>query len=219
MIRTYFTWLGIFGLLASSAVLAEGTFTEPEDIAARFGIGDFAVGKTKSASCRECHSEDGKSFRAPFLTGQYAGYLAKQLGDFRAGERKHPAIKPSLDTLTETDINDLATYFAGGKVQPDKAIKTGNANILAQDLFVRGDLKRNILPCKSCHGIDGQGSHSANDIYPTIAGQHKQYLQEQLANWRSGTRVNSPSQVMNVIAKSLSDAEIAALAEYVSDMQ
>lgn len=209
----------MLGLVASSTVWAEGAFNEPEDIAARFGTGDFAAGKAKAESCSECHSE-GKSFRAPYLTGQYAGYLAKQLGDFKSGERKHPLTKPTLDSLSEADINDLATYFAAGKeLASDKTVKGGNANVLAQDLFVRGDLKRNILPCKSCHGTDGKGSHSANDIYPTIAGQHKQYLQEQLANWRSGTRANSPSQVMNVIAKSLSDAEIAALAEYVSDMQ
>lgn len=200
----------------TNAVLAESLLTDADDIAARFGTGDFTAGRHKAERCLECHGDGVRVLKAPRLTGQYAGYLVKQLADFKSGERKHPVTEPLLAKFNEEDIDDISTYFAKDKTMLGKG---GNANVVGQDLFVRGDLKRNIVPCKSCHGVSGKGSHSANDIYPTIAGQHKQYLQEQLINWRAGTRANSPSQVMNVIAKSLSDAEIEALAEYVSDMQ
>jgi cytochrome c553 len=43
-------------------------------------------------------------------------------------------------------------------------------------------------------------------------------LREQLRNWRSGERSNSPNGVMNIIAKFLSDEEIEALALYISGL-
>lgn len=200
-------------------VIAETTFADPEDAAVRFGSGNLVLGKSKAKSelCQECHGDSAGSsgVGVPHLTGQYGGYLLKQLRNFKSGERKHPVMSTMVENLSDDDLRNIATYFAS---QPVMAGKGGNTNTLAQNLYVRGDLKRNIMSCKSCHGIDGKGSHSANDIYPVIAGQSRFYLREQLRNWRSAARTNSPSQVMNVIAKSLTDAEIEALAEYLSDM-
>lgn len=211
----------MLSFFVSSGAGAETTFTDVEDIAARFGTGNLVAGKNKSKSelCQECHGDVGltesSAIGVPYLAGQYGGYLLKQLRNFKSGERKHPVMNPMVENLNDDDLQDISTYFAHQSVMQGKG---ENTNVLAQDLFVRGDLKRNILPCKSCHGSDGKGSHSANDIYPVIAGQRRFYLREQLFNWRAATRTNSPSQVMNVIAKSLTDAEIEALAEYISDM-
>jgi cytochrome c553 len=91
-------------------------------------------------------------------------------------------------------------------------------NQLARELYVRGDMNRNIMPCKSCHGETGKGKFSLTECYPVIGGQHMIYLREQLRNWRKGERANSPGGVMNVIAKSLSDAEIEALSNYISGL-
>lgn len=204
------------------SVIAETTFVDAEDMAIRYGYGNLAIGKNKSKSelCQECHSDADSpgisDASVPYLTGQYGGYLLKQLRNFKSGERKHPVMSRMVENLTDDDLRNISTYFAN---QPVMRGKGENTNAVAQNLFIRGDLKRNILSCKSCHGLDGKGSHSANDIYPVIAGQSRFYLREQLLNWRAATRTNSPSQVMNVIAKSLTDAEIEALAEYVSDMQ
>ena len=222
MIRIFFALFGILGFFIFSSVVAETTFDDPDDIAIRFGSGNIAQGqaKAKSELCLECHGDnsarEGFAIGAPRLAGQYGGYLLKQLRNFKSGERKSPVMSPMVENLDDDDLRNVATYFAN---QPVMQGKGGNLNAVAQNLFVRGDLKRNILSCKSCHGIDGKGSHSANDVNPVIAGQSRFYLREQLLNWRSLTRTNSPSQVMNVIAKSLTDAEIEALAEYVSNMQ
>lgn len=205
-----------------TSAVAETTLVDAEDIAIRFGSGNFVQGKNKSKAelCQACHADaDSTEISAadvPQLTGQYGGYLLKQLRNFKSGERKSSVMGPIVENLTDDDLRNISTYFAN---QPVMQGKGGNTNAVAQSLFVRGDLKRNILSCKSCHGIDGKGTHSANDIYPVISGQSRVYLREQLLNWRAAKRTNSPSQVMNVIAKSLTDVEIEALAEYVSDMQ
>ena len=64
--------------------------------------------------------------------------------------------------------------------------------------------------CALCHGANGiAGIPSA----PNLAGQQAIYLSEQLKNYRSGKRHH---EVMGVIAKSLTDAEIANLSAWYS---
>jgi cytochrome c553 len=53
-------------------------------------------------------------------------------------------------------------------------------------------------------------------MFPVIGGQHKDYIRRQLVNFRDGYRTNSPGNIMNRIADSLTDTEIESLAEYVS---
>jgi cytochrome c553 len=62
--------------------------------------------------------------------------------------------------------------------------------------------------CAVCHGP--LGISNAPDA-PNLAGQPRIYVIEQLKAFRSGKRQH---EVMNVIAKPLSDADIAALAEW-----
>lgn len=173
--------------------------------------------KVQSENCQECHglSGVGLSPSAPKLTGQYADYLIKQLEDFQSGARKHPVMTAMADSLTDDDRADIAAWYGSNKhMQGDGR----PASLEARDIFSRGDVTRNVLPCKSCHGENGQGSFSANGSYPAIGGQHSGYLREQLRNWRAATRSNSTGNVMNIIAKSLSDAEIEALANYISGL-
>ncbi|MFA6920830.1 MAG: c-type cytochrome [Gallionella sp.] len=181
--------------------------------------GDPAQGKQRvqSENCQECHglSGAGLSPAAPKLAGQYANYLVKQLQDFQSGVRKHPVMNIMAESLNDQDQADIAAWFAGNKAM------SGNGSLpslIARDIFSRGDNSRNILPCKSCHGETGQGRYSETGSYPVIGGQYRVYLREQLRNWRSGARANSPGGIMNVIARFLSDDEIEALAGYVSGL-
>jgi cytochrome c553 len=62
--------------------------------------------------------------------------------------------------------------------------------------------------CAACHGPDG---NSPTPAFPKIAGQHAAYLEKQLHEYKSGTRVNA---TMNAMAAPLSDQDIADLAAY-----
>jgi cytochrome c553 len=64
--------------------------------------------------------------------------------------------------------------------------------------------------CSLCHGPLGV---SVLPNAPNLAGQQAIYLNEQLRNYRSGKRQN---EVMNLIAKPLTDLEIAQLAAWFS---
>jgi cytochrome subunit of sulfide dehydrogenase len=65
--------------------------------------------------------------------------------------------------------------------------------------------------CASCHRLDGRG-HGI----PSIIGLDAKKLADTLEAFRSGKR---SSQIMHVVARSLSTEEIAALADYLAVQQ
>jgi len=79
--------------------------------------GDVAAGKIKSASCAACHGVNGKSSMPanPHLAGQQEVYLVKAIKDYRDGKRKSPMMSPMAAGLSDTDIADLAAFFASLK--------------------------------------------------------------------------------------------------------
>lgn len=80
---------------------------------------DAAAGKAKSVTCVACHGADGNGNSAnalwPKLAGQHEAYLAKQIKDFRDGNRKDPMMSAMAAALSDADIANLAAYFASQK--------------------------------------------------------------------------------------------------------
>lgn len=64
------------------------------------------------------------------------------------------------------------------------------------------------MACQACHGLDGL---SKVPDAPNIAGQNEAYLVAQLQAFKAGRRQN---ESMSVVAATLSDSDIAALAAY-----
>ncbi len=67
--------------------------------------------------------------------------------------------------------------------------------------------------CQACHGLDGL---SKNPEAPNLAGQVESYLVRALTAYRSGERKN---ESMNIVAKDLSDQDIANVAAYYASIQ
>jgi cytochrome c553 len=67
--------------------------------------------------------------------------------------------------------------------------------------------------CRTCHGKDGQGT---TPVYPNLAGQKAAYMEQQLKAFRSGKR-QAPQ--MSIVAKNLSDQDIADLAAYYASLE
>lgn len=207
------------GLVAVALLAATTAYAgESADvIKQRIGTGNPVAGKSKSNLCQGCHGEVGLSLDdlIPNLAGQYAPYIAKQLRNFQTGVRTHQIMSAMATTINDAELIDIAAYFASQK----KMQGNGKGdNPVAKNLFLKGDASRNIPPCMSCHGVNGKGKAPNISTYPVIGGQHKGYLRAQLMHWRSGERSNSPDGVMNKIAKSLTDAEIEALTDYISGL-
>jgi cytochrome c553 len=67
--------------------------------------------------------------------------------------------------------------------------------------------------CSTCHGANGL---STLPNAPHLAGQPAIYIAEQMKAYRSGKRSH---EVMNVVAKPLSDADIDALAAWYASIK
>jgi cytochrome c553 len=67
--------------------------------------------------------------------------------------------------------------------------------------------------CAACHGADG---NSANPDWPSLAGQHPEYLVSQLVAFKEGTRQNP---LMTPQAAGLSRQDMEDLAAYYSSQQ
>jgi cytochrome c553 len=71
-------------------------------------------------------------------------------------------------------------------------------------------LSDNVVVCNACHGDNG---HSQTPDWPSIGGQSKEYLRAQLVALREGRRYDD---TMTPMAKTLSDEDIEALADFYS---
>ncbi len=69
--------------------------------------------------CDRCHGVNGNSAdpRLPALAAQREEYLEKVLHAYRTGDRKSPQMAAMSDGLTETDIDNLAAYYARQKAR------------------------------------------------------------------------------------------------------
>lgn len=73
-----------------------------------------SAGQNVRAFCVSCHGMDGTTVSSlwPNLAGQQAGYLKKQLLDYKAGRRQHPIMQVIANELSDQQIADVAEYYS-----------------------------------------------------------------------------------------------------------
>ena len=177
-------------------------------------LGDAKAGETKAAVCGACHGADGNSADAmyPKLAGQNESYVARQLGQFKSGQRANPIMAPFVAALSVQDMHDLGAYFASKQASPGQTDEAYVAR--AEQIYRGGDVKLGVPACMACHGPAGHGM--AGSAYPQLSGQWADYVIAKFAEWRSGTTWGDDTNagIMPDIAKRMTDADIAALASY-----
>ena len=179
----------------------------------------FTQGGAQPAAmaCVSCHGADGMGLAAagfPRLAGLPAGYLSKQLEDFRSGSRISPVMQPLAKALAEDEIRAVIQTLAAMPAPATPAIsRSATPNGLGERQALRGAWDRQVPECVTCHGPGGVG---VGQTFPPLAGQSAAYLTAQLNAWRDGTRRNDPDDLMGHIAKSLSAEEVTAVADYFS---
>ncbi len=72
------------------------------------------IAESTAQTCVACHGAHGVSVNSfwPNLAGQKKDYLVKQLHEFREATRKNLIMSPMAQTLSDKDIEDLASYFS-----------------------------------------------------------------------------------------------------------
>jgi cytochrome c553 len=179
---------------------------------------DLVQGKTKVEEvCVTCHTLDGNSTSPiyPIVAGQHVEYLQKQLHDFKAGTRINNIMQPWAAILTDQDIVNVSAYYASQTLK-DKTASNQELAEAGEKIYRGGIIEKNIPACMGCHGPSGAGIPSQ---YPQLSSQHATYTEAQLQAFKKANRANDPASMMRDIADKLSDAEIKAVAEYISGLR
>ena len=187
----------------SIAAIAVGTLAGTAWAQEPAAQGDAKHGKAISYTCLGCHGIDGYKnaypmYSVPKLEGQNPDYLAAALHGYRDGDRAHVTMHAQASTLSDQDIVDIAAYFAGKPLVP-----TGKAP---------GSVPPAATLCVSCHGQDGV---AIAPMYPSLAGQHEDYLVRALDEYRKGGRKNP---IMKGFVATLKDRDVAVIAQYFSGL-
>ena len=180
--------------------------------------GDANAGQGKAGVCAACHGLDGNpsSSQYPKLAGQHEDYIARQIGMFKAHARESAIMMGFAMPLTEQDAHDIGAYFASKTSLPGVAdaqfVKRG------ESIYRGGDKTLGVPACMACHGPDGRGNPGAE--YPQLAGQYGDYVSQKLKDFRDGKSWGDDdrAKIMPMVAKNLTDADIAALSSYVEGL-
>ncbi len=168
--------------------------------------GNIDRGKTLAYTCLGCHGIEGyrnayPSYRVPKLGGQKAAYIAAAIKGYGDGMRTHPTMSAHAGSLSDQDIDDVAAFIAS----------IGTATVAAG-----GSKNTNLEAAQTCVACHGQNGISVNPTWPTLAGQHEDYLVKALNQYRDGTRKEA---VMTQMAAALTDADVDLLARYYSRLK
>ncbi len=171
-----------------------------------FADGDSAAGKIKGYTCTGCHGIPGYKntypmYKVPKIGGQNSAYLVAALAAYKTGERSHPTMMLQAESLSQTDIDDIAAWLT--------TVDNGNTDTPSVE-----DLPglEKTQTCQACHGVDGLGTDPS---YPVLAGQHSSYIIRALSDYRNGTRKNA---IMGGFARNLTDQDIEDLAGWYSGL-
>jgi cytochrome c553 len=167
--------------------------------------GDAARGKVLAYTCLGCHGIPNyksvyPTYSVPELRGQHAEYLVTALKAYRSGDRGHATMHAHASTLSDQDMLDVATYLAGEPIKTAAAAATPDP----------ASVPPAVATCAACHGHNGVGIMG---MYPTLSGQHADYLEQALHEYLTGTRKKN---IMEPFANQLKPDEVKAVAEYYS---
>jgi len=186
------------------------------EIKPTIAAGDAAAGQAASAVCSGCHGANGVASitNYPNLAAQGAPYLYKQLVEFKSGARENAIMSGMVAALDEDGMRNLSAFYA--EMEPP-TLKSSPDNLEAgRQIYLGGITSIQVPACAACHAPDGAGNDAAK--FPRLGGQNAEYIVEALQSFRSGARANDPGKMMQMVARRMSDEEIAAVANYVQGL-
>jgi len=161
------------------------------------GEGNADLGRELSGPCASCHGNDGNASGAdmPTLAGQDARYFIKAMNAYQEGKRKHEKMFAAVENLNESEVADLATFYA-----LQEPVRRNIRTPLTTGQWIDR--------CERCHGIEG---NSTDPRFPMLAGQDRTYLARALQAYSGAARDNS---TMHAMSTPLSESDIERMVEY-----
>jgi cytochrome c553 len=165
-------------------------------------------------TCAACHQPNGAGAAdggIPIIAGQHYEVILAQLVAFRLTERvelRMNAFAARHHLENSQDLADVAAHISSMPAQRTTDVGSGQFTALGGQTYRRA--------CASCHGANAEGDGRL--LYPRLAGQHYGYLVKQVDMMIRGDRSNL-SWDHSKLLKSLSDAEITGVADYLARLR
>jgi cytochrome c553 len=166
------------------------------------------------STCARCHDDESApttSRFTPILAGQPARFITEALRSYASGSRPSGIMQPIAARLDPEAVAAVADYYADLARAPARPPSPELTEAIARGrtIATAGAPRLGIPPCLACH------AGAAAATFPRLAGQHAPYLARQLHLFRDGVRRGTPqADIMAVIARRLSDEQIADVAAY-----
>ncbi len=200
-------------------IVAASLFIGAESQSAYAG-GDPAAGAKLVAACQACHGIDGNGIAPnyPNISGQNERYLFRQLQMIQNGSREAVLMTGQLVGKTDTDLQNIAAFYAAKPGKLGQAAGDDAQIAMATQLYKGGSMEKGVAACTACHSPTGAGNAPAG--FPRLSGQQRDYVIQQLTNYREGKRATDEAYggMMRQVAANLNDTEIAALADYLQGL-
>lgn len=155
------------------------------------------------AHCTGCHTLEGrgKTGEIPNLAAQPEQYLVDAMLAYREGGRSHSALRDLVQGFSDSDILNIAGYFAGLPPVPPATDGAGGEAAYLAGAEVAST-------CVDCHGARG---FSTTPGVPSLAGQQPIYLIVATQEYASGSRGHAEKEQM---LQGLGDVDIEKMAMY-----
>jgi cytochrome c553 len=185
--------------------------------------------QAKIQYCKACHGASGRGFPGayptPRLAGQTIPYLENRFGVIIEHRQDNPTaekfMEPALGSVDPAIRKAVATYFNGLDPAP---LGGAPRDLMAagRKIYREGVPEAGVPACAGCHGPEAKGS----EVIPRLAGQLYRYTTKVLTNWtiiNKNQMQNPPAGAAPAgkapVEHSLTKAQIAAVAAYLSDLQ
>jgi cytochrome c553 len=164
------------------------------------------IAPQRLALCAACHGADGNSQLKgiPSLAAQPKLFLENQLVLIREGMRDIPAMKGSLEGVSDTEITALAKYYADRTLAPvptDKDV----------EVFARGGQLAEGMRCGICH----LPTYLGREQIPRLAGQREDYLLHSMQQFKNHQAVGRDSN-MAASVYGVSDQDLKDISYYLA---
>lgn len=166
--------------------------------------------------CAMCHGATGVSDNPhiPRLDILSETYIANSLTAYAERTRDSGIMAQAMDRLPDESIAATARFFASQR-PVGRAVETPDPTGSGGRLATEGGTA-DIPACNACHG---PWPEPLNPAFPSLAGQHAPYMEQQLRLWRDGQRGGSrAAELMYMAARDLTDDDIAALADFYAQL-
>ena len=172
---------------------------------------DQKIPEIVTSVCAACHGLDGIGVAPTFpkLAGLHPEYIANELRVFRSGKRKSDIMAPIVAGIDPRDYKALGEYYGRQKPAPGTVLDRQAADA-GRKLYLEGNEQTGVPACAGCHEDDASGGKR----FPRLAGQHREYLLEQMEKFRKDVRNNDSAHVMRALAKRMTDFEIKSVVEF-----